>query len=84
LPGGEDEDGDCDERENPDETRAQRASGQGAHFGARIFLVVAKIGDAVDGHGGGACGDHGDDDPQNLAEGGPAMRREARGEQRSR
>ena len=76
------------ERERPRETDGQRARGQRARAGARIFAVVAQVDDAVHGHGPGARPDHGDDDPRDLPPRRPARRRAgdrriARGEQGS-
>src|ERR1700757_1569549 len=72
------------EREDPREASGERAGGQGTLGGARIFPVVAHVGDAVDGHGGAAGGTHGYDDPKELLPGGPAVGGEACGEQCTR
>jgi len=66
LPGGDDEHGGGDEREGPGETQREQAFGQRAILRARICGVVAQVGDAVHGHGGGARANHGDDDPREL------------------
>ena len=85
LPRGEEKDSDGDEREGPREGNGERSGGERALAGARIFAVVAQVDDAVDGHGGGAGRDHGDDDPREsgAAWASRAMRG-ARGQQRSR
>src|SRR5262249_25676226 len=58
-----------------------------ALFRPRIFAVVAKVSDAIHGHGGGTRGNHSDYDPENLAQGWPAvwwLMRGAGGQQRAR
>jgi len=52
---------------NPSEADSERACGKRAHFGARILLVIAQVSDAINGHCSGARGNHGHDDPQDLA-----------------
>jgi len=57
------ENGDRDERERPREGHGEQAGGQRPLVGSRIFAVVAQVHDAVDGHGSGTCGNHGDYHP---------------------
>ena len=48
------------------------AGGQGARAGTGVGGVDGGIGEAVEGHGSGAGGNHGDDDPEKLVGGGKA------------
>ena len=41
-------------------------------MGAGIGGVDGGVGEAIEGHGGGAGGEHGDDDPEELVSGGKA------------
>ena len=84
LPCGDEENRNGGNREDPCKGNGKRAGGQRTLFRARIFFVVAKIGDAVDGHGGGARRNHGDDNPENLPKGRPAVQCGARRQQRAR
>ena len=84
LPGGKKENGDGDERESPRERNGKQAGGERALFGAWIFAIVAQVHDAIDGHGGGACRDHGDYDPYELTQRWPTVMGGACAEQRSR
>src|ERR1700676_4517738 len=68
LPRGKKENGDGDERESPRERRGKQSGGEGTLLGAGIFGVVAQGHDAIDGHGGGAGGNHGDYHPRELTE----------------
>ena len=81
LPRGHEKQGDRGDGEGPGEGHGERAGGQSAHFGAGIFLVVAQIDDAIDGHGRRTRGDHGHYNPENLPQRGPAVRGDASGKQ---
>src|SRR5229473_1261933 len=48
------------------------SGGKGAGAGAGIGGVDRRVGEAVEGHGGGAGGEHGDGDPEKLMGGGKA------------
>src|SRR5579862_2881918 len=69
----EDENGTGDDDESGDKSRSERSGGQGASASARVGGVDGGVGDTVKGHGGGARGYHGDDDPDELMRGGQAM-----------
>ena len=47
-------------------------AGKRASAGAGVGGVDGGVGEAVEGHGGGAGGEHGDDDPEKLMGGGKA------------
>ena len=83
MPGGKKENGHRDQREGPREGHGEQSGGEGALFGAGIFAVVAQVHDAIDGHGGGAGGDHGDYHPCQLTQRRPTVMGGARAEQRS-
>ena len=48
------------------------SGGKSAGAGARVGGVDGGVGEAIEGHGGGAGGEHGDDDPEKLMGGGKA------------
>ena len=81
LPGSEEKYRDGCHREEPRETGGERAGSESPLSGAGIFFVVAQVSDAVDGHGGAAGRNHGDDNPEELMPGGPTVGGEARGEE---
>jgi hypothetical protein len=84
LPGSEEKYRNGCEREEPREAGGERAGGQGTLRGAGIILVVAQVGDAVDGHGGATRGNHSYNDPEKLLPGRPVVGSETRGEQCAR
>jgi len=69
---GENEDGAGDDDEGRDEGGRELAGGKRASAGAGVGGVDGCVGEAIEGHGGGAGGDHGDDDPEKLMSGGKA------------
>jgi hypothetical protein len=69
---GENEDGAGDDDEGGDEGGREMAGGEGAGASAGIGGVDGGVGEAVEGHGGGAGGEHGDYDPEKLMGGGKA------------
>ena len=48
------------------------SGGKSAGAGTRVGGVDGGVGEAIEGHGGGAGGEHGDDDPEKLMGGGEA------------
>ena len=70
MGGGKNEDGAGDGNERGDECRREVSGGKSASASAWIGGVDGGIGEAIEGHGGGACGDHGDNDPEKLMHGG--------------
>jgi len=80
LPGSDQKRGNRAERENPGKADRKRSGGESTPRGARIFFVIAEVGDTVDGHSSATSRDHSDDDPEQLTPGGPAVGREARSE----
>ena len=69
---GEDEDGAGNDDEGGDERGREMAGGKGARARAGIGGVDGRVGEAIEGHGGGAGGYHGDDDPEKLVGAGKA------------
>ena len=69
---GENEDGAGDDDEGGDEGGREMAGGEGAGASAGIGGVDGGVGEAIEGHGGGAGGEHGDYDPEKLMGGGKA------------
>src|ERR1022692_3525782 len=72
LRGGQDEDGAGYDDEGGHERGRELSGGEGAGAGAGIGGVDGGVGEAIEGHGGGAGGEHGDDDPEELVSGGKA------------
>jgi len=70
LGGGENEDGAGDNDKGGDEGGREMAGGQCAAASARIGRIDGGVGEAIEGHGGGAGGQHGDYDPEKLMRGG--------------
>ena len=72
LSGGENEDGAGSDDERSDERRRKMPGGKRAGASAGVGGVNGSVGETVEGHGGGAGGNHGDDDPEKLMRGGEA------------
>ena len=72
LRSGQDEDPAGNDDESGDECGRQLSSGKRASAGAGIGGVDGGVGEAIEGHGGGAGGEHGDDNPKKLMRGGKA------------
>jgi len=70
LRGGKDKDSAGGDDESGDEGGGEIAGRKSAGAGAGIRRVDSRVGEAVEGHGGGARSDHGDDDPEKLMRGG--------------
>ncbi len=66
LGSGEDEDGAGNDDEGGHEGGREISGGECTCAGAGIGGVDGSVGESVEGHGGGAGGDHGDDDPEKL------------------
>lgn len=73
LPAGEQKSGGHDQREAEDKSRSEQPGGDSAGAGAGIGGVKRSVCPAIEGHGGRACGDHGDDDPERGVERGQAV-----------
>ncbi len=72
LGSGQNEDGAGDDDEGSDEGGREMAGGESASAGTGIGGVESGIGEAVEGHGGGAGSEHGDYDPEKLMSRGQA------------
>jgi len=72
LGGGENEYGTGEDDEGSDEGGREIAGGKSASASAGIGGVNGDVGEAIEGHGGGAGSEHGDDDPEKLMGGGKA------------
>src|SRR6266851_4669081 len=66
LPRREEKDHDRSERENQGKAGGESSRCQRSLCRARVFFVVAHVGDAVDGHCRASSGDHGDYNPEQL------------------
>src|SRR4029077_13861239 len=83
LPRGEDERPDCGERENPGEALRESSSCERSLCSAWIFLVVAYVCDAVDGHCGASRSNHCNYNPKELFPGWPTVPRKPSCQQRT-
>jgi hypothetical protein len=70
--------------EAEDKLAREQAGRNGAAPGAGIDGVQVGVGPAVEGHGRGAGGNHGDENPGDGAQGGQAASGEQRGRERKR
>lgn len=69
----DEEDHDSKDGGTEDGPARELAGGDGAVAGAGVGGVKVSVGPAVEGHGGGSGGDHGEDDPGEGAPGGQAV-----------
>ena len=81
---GKDEDGAEDNNKRGDESGREVAGGKSAAASAGIGGVDGSVGESIEGHGGGAGGEHGDDDPEKLMDGGQARSGEQGSAERER
>src|SRR5882672_8805698 len=79
--GGQEEEADHDDGEGEGEADGESAGGDGAHPGAGVVGIEARIDGAVERHGGASGGDHGEEYPPELVPGGDAMGGIERGDQ---
>src|SRR4029077_1000919 len=73
LPGCDEEQSHGGECEEPRELEGKRARGESSLLRPRILAVEAEVGDTVHGHRRRARRDHGDNDPDELAQSRPAL-----------
>jgi len=66
LRSGENEDRAGNDDESGDECGRELSGGERASASAGIGGIDGGVGEAIEGHGGGAGGEHGDDDPKKL------------------
>ena len=70
LPSGQDKNGAGNDDKSGDKGGRKMSGGKSASAGTGVRGVDGGVGEAVEGHGGGASGQHGDDDPEKLMGGG--------------